>query len=53
MKLNDVRRFSAYVSTIYHIEYITDLCLEITLCNVCQYFNLKRTLNVWLLNRRN
>ena len=23
MKLNDVRRFSAYVSTIYHSEYIT------------------------------
>ena len=23
MKLNDMRRFSAHVSTIYHIEYIT------------------------------
>ena len=28
MKLNDVRRFSAYVSTIYHSKYITISSLE-------------------------
>ena len=31
MKLNDVRRFSAYVSTIYHSEYITKCQTKIIL----------------------
>ena len=29
MKLNNVRRFSAYVSTIYHSKYITLVCMAI------------------------
>ena len=49
MKLNDVRRFSAYVSTIYHSEYITGvvpllwgLCEEkkdpqpFSVCSLCK-----------------
>ena len=43
MKLNDVKRFSAYVRTIYHSEYIT-LCsvkmdtAQLQPCNETQCF---------------